>query len=503
MRNVRRILLLLVATLFTVPLATLATAPTSLAATPSTVAATPQEKAAALVEPTIVYMTIELDYYLDTGQSGLGYIGPFTLNGSCTGSFVSSDGYISTAGHCIDVSPGSLLWDTAISNAIQTYVDDGTITAADAASILPQANGLWKVEGKAAGSPGLLTVTAYHAFGLSGKASGDGVPARIVEAKSFEDGDVALIKVEAKNSPVLLLGSDSDVSVGTNVLSVGYPGSKDKVVDPTLSPTFKDGQINSKGTREGVKVPVYEMSAALSPGMSGGPTVMLEGTMAGVNSFGIRNDQNFNFISPVSLVKEQLSRNDVKNELGTVDVAYRAGLDAYYAGKFKDAIAKFDQVLGLEPSHLFAQQFKQKATEKQTSAPASSSSSSSSVGIFALIGGVVIIVLIIVLILVLKGRKKKGAPAMAAAGVAPGVGGPPPQWTPPPAAPPGPPPVAPPGPPPATPPMPPPVAPPPATTPMPVVDAGAAADHRFCSGCGRQIGAEERFCPACGHDNMV
>ena len=313
------------------PLAGLMATPASLAATPPpTVAATPQEKAVAVVEPTIVYLSYTLDYYLDTGQSGLGYVGPFSLNGSCTGSFVSSDGYISTAGHCVDVSPGSFMWNAAIRLAIQGEVDNGNITAADGEAVLAEALGFWKVEGKAAGSPGLLSVSAYHAYGVSGKSAGDGLPARIVEVKSFVDGDVALIKIEAKNSPVLLLGSDSDVSVGTNVLAVGYPAASDKVVDPTLSPTFKDGQINSKTTREGVRVPVYEISAAVSPGMSGGPTVMLD---------------------------------------GNIDVIYRAGLDASYARSFKDAIAKFDEVLGLEPSHLWAQQFKQKATEKQSAAP--------------------------------------------------------------------------------------------------------------------------------------
>lgn len=506
----RRIRLALGALLLASPFMVLATPSAGSAQTsPSSIAPTPQEQAAAIAEPSIVYLSIDLKYFVDTGQTGAGYIGPYEMKGSCTGFHVSSDGYVVTAGHCADLAPGSTLWNAAIKNALQSEVTAGTITADEANGYMNQALGLWKVEGQAAGSPAQLTITVTTPLGVSGQQAGAGKTARVAEAKSFEDGDVALLKVEETNAPILELGSDSDVSIGTAVLAAGYPGAETGLVDPTLSPTFKDGQINAKTTREGMRVPTYEMSASLSPGMSGGPTISLDGKLVGVNSFLSNANQNFNFISPVSLVKELLARNSVKTDLGPVDIAYREGLNAYFSGDYQGAIASFDKVLGVAPGHYYAQQFKQKANEKLASAPPTtvapskaSSSSSGAIWIVLAVVAILIVLVVIVLIVVMKGRGNKGAPGPQTP-VAPGYGAAPPPGAAPGAVPPQPgapmasSPTA------ATAPVP--TVPPPTAAPTapPTAAPGAApagGSVAFCGSCGRQVGADERFCPGCGHD---
>lgn len=395
--------------------------PSSAAATASSAQAPAPELTSAIVEPTIVHLGLKLDYYLDTGYSGLGRIGPFTLEGSCTGSFVSSDGYISTAGHCVETAPGSTLWEDAIVKVIKGYVDDGKLTVAKANALLREAASLWKVEGESAGSQPTISVTVLHGTGVVGKQALEGAPAKVVDVATFDDGDVALIKVDTTNAPVLLLGTDDDVNIGTPVVSVGYPQARDQFVDPTLTPSFKDGQISSKTTREGQRVPVYETSAALSPGMSGGPTVVLDGRMIGVNSFTLLGTDGLYFISPVSLVKEQLNRADVKNELGPADLAYRAGIEAYFAGDYPQAIAKFDEVLGLAPSNLWAQDFKLRAAEAQSNAPATTSATSDATGgtssdsgtlvvVLVAVGVAVLVVLVIVLVLVLRRHRRVDGP---------------------------------------------------------------------------------------------
>jgi serine protease Do len=93
------------------------------------------------------------------------------------------------------------------------------------------------------------------------------------------------------------------------VLAVGYPASSDMATDASMTATFKDGRISSKKTREGGLLPVYEVSAAMSPGMSGGPTVTIDGEVVGLNSFyPAGENQQFNFLSPVSLIRETLTR---------------------------------------------------------------------------------------------------------------------------------------------------------------------------------------------------
>ena len=192
---------------------------------------------------------------------------------------------------------------------------------------------------------------------LQGGAKGQALPARVVDARPFDQGDVALLKVETTDLPSVELATDADVQIGTPLLSIGYPASADAVTDPTLEPTNKDGQVSSKKTVG--SVPVHETSAALTPGMSGGPTVDLDGRVLGVNSFMPSGEsQAFNFIAPSSGLSELLSRNGVHNELGADDKAFRAALDDYYAGHYTAAIAGFDKLLQVAPQHAQATQFR-------------------------------------------------------------------------------------------------------------------------------------------------
>ena len=163
---------------------------------------------------------------------------------------------------------------------------------------------------------------------------------------------------------VLPLSDNSTTGVGTEVVSVGYPASVDLVTDASFNPSFKEGTISAEKTTEGGLLPVYEISAAVSGGMSGGPTVGLTGDVIGVNSFKIEGEtQPFNFVQPSSNIDELLRAEGVENTLGPVTEQYRAGLAAYFAGDREVAIENFDAVLSTVPSHQFAQDYLQKAEE--------------------------------------------------------------------------------------------------------------------------------------------
>lgn len=459
------------------------------------------EKVAALVEPTIVYLDINLQYYVDATYSGLDYLGPYEMSGSCTGFFVSSTGDIVTAAHCTSVESGSNLWFFALDNMLATELQEavatGEITEADVAMVQQEAYGYWKVEGATPGSPPQLTVTAMSALGVSGEQAATGKVARVIEAKKMDEGDVALIKIEGSNTPVLELGKDSDVSTGTDVLSVGFP-QNEAVLDSSVHPTFKDGQINNKGTLSGLKVPVYETSATLSHGMSGGPTVDLNAKLVGVNSFGTGEIDEFYFIAPVSLVSELLNRNGVKNELGKVDTLYRDGINAYFDGDYQLAVENLTKVLDISPGHFKAQEYKQKAAEKAADAPpttkaagstdvtaksdkAKSDSDGGGNGMLFVILGVVVllVILVIVLIVVMKGKGKSGGPGTPAAGVPPTPAMPSTQ--------------------PGVPPAP---QAPTATQPAAAPTLPEQPAVSYCSGCGNAVTSGERFCPSCGKDQQ-
>jgi len=447
-------------------------------------ASTPQERARDLIEPAVVYLEIDWKTWVNThGDIPGDYIGPYEFTMRCSGFFVNPSGYIATAGHCVDPGENGAL-PTALSMAVVDLADAGLIPSSDTSmnNVFNHALGYWTLEGAVAGSAPTRTVVAQHGVAVVGKQASEWGPARVIEFKPWEDGDVALLKVEATNMPVITMASDSQIETGTQVLSVGYPASSDAVNDQSLSPTFKDGQVNTKKSRGNGLLPVYEVSAALSGGMSGGPTVNLNGDVVGINSYSLSGEtEAFNYITPASLVSEMLSRNGVKNELGQVDTLYRDGLDAYFAGKYKTAITAFQAVLDRVPSHQLAQQMKTKAVEAQSLVKSSGSSSLPLIlGIAAAVlllgGGGTFFML----------RRRRRVPALAPAGMAQPTAVPTgvaqPATTAPMAAPP------------TTQP-----APWPAAEELPEEEKVPATDEvAFCSHCGTHVAADEFFCPHCG-----
>jgi S1-C subfamily serine protease len=468
----------------------------ALAGTPAHAAeATPEEKAAAVVAPSVVYIEMHWSAWVRVpASSGLffqGYVNdgqPFAWGTRCSGFVVNPAGYVVTAGHCVDEGEQGAR-GTALEFAVRWLIDQGWARQRDFGFWLNEAHLSWGVEGKERGTPADRTVSVQRGVAAGGVKTGDAFPARVVEYESIDDGDVALLKIEETDLPAIQIAGDADIAIGTDVLSVGYPGSSDAVTDASYEPTFKDGQINSKKTREGGLLPVYEMSAALSGGMSGGPTVDLDGNVVGVNSFNIVGEtEAFNFITPSSLVTEMLARNGVENELGPTDQAYRAGLDAYFAGDYRTAVRRFDEVLAISPTHQQAQEYRVLAAKEAAKQPRPSASRGSGGGlpILPIAGGVVLLGLVAGA-LVMRGRRGAGPAETppATTGVPPvaSIAGEPlaaaePEALVGDASPNG---TA------------------PAEQTAGVAVASRSATPHFCSNCGQGVSDGARFCANCGH----
>ena len=91
--------------------------------------------------------------------------------------------------------------------------------------------------------------------------------------------DVAVIKIDDKNLPVLPLGDSDAIEVGEWVVAIGNPFG--------LSHTLTVGVVSAKG-RSSVGIADYEnfiqTDAAINPGNSGGPLIDLDGRVVGMNT---------------------------------------------------------------------------------------------------------------------------------------------------------------------------------------------------------------------------
>lgn len=288
----------------------------------------------------------------------------------CSGFVADPDGYLVTAGHCLDPV---LAADTAIELRAKALFRQNTEFFESKDITLEQLTtyGLknWDVEGKAEGSepqPRLEVVLP------GGEDSDDPVTFQGEVLDVDATNDIALIEIEATGLPSLELADESGIEIGESVFAVGFPALRDSVTDPSLRPTFKSGSISDTGaTRDRGEVPIYETSAPMSQGMSGGPTVNAEGEVVGVNSYGTTLNNDFNWIAPSHLVDDMLVANGIAPELGQTDVLFRQALDAFYSGDYRTAAAKLQAVLGNDADHPVALGLIEEAEEAAKSQPLS------------------------------------------------------------------------------------------------------------------------------------
>ncbi len=155
--------------------------------------------------------------------------------------------------------------------------------------------------------------------------------------------DVALLKIEAAELPVVQIGVSDDLKVGEWVLAIGSPFGFDFSVTA--------GIVSAKGRalpRESY-VPFIQTDVAINPGNSGGPLFNLAGEVVGVNSQIYSRTGGFmglSFAIPIEMaidVADQLKVNGrvTRGWLGVViqemtrELAESFGMDTAYGALVK------------------------------------------------------------------------------------------------------------------------------------------------------------------------
>lgn len=90
--------------------------------------------------------------------------------------------------------------------------------------------------------------------------------------------DIAVLKIDARNLPVLALGNTKDLKVGEWVLAIGSPFGFENTVTA--------GVVSAKGRTlpDDSYVPFIQTDVAVNPGNSGGPLLNTRGEVVGINS---------------------------------------------------------------------------------------------------------------------------------------------------------------------------------------------------------------------------
>jgi serine protease Do len=151
--------------------------------------------------------------------------------------------------------------------------------------------------------------------------------------------DLAVVKIDADNLPVAVLGNSDDVEVGHIVFAIGAPLG--------LKSTMTQGIVSALGRNIGIIGDAYgienfiQTDAAVNPGNSGGPLVNINGEVIGINSAIATTNaryQGYSFAIPLNLAKQvatdiikygKFRRGFLGVQIRQVDAVYAkaAGLD--------------------------------------------------------------------------------------------------------------------------------------------------------------------------------
>jgi serine protease Do len=202
---------------------------------------------------------------------------------------------------------------------------------------------------KGAGSGIIITTNGYILTNnhVVANAKKNGIKVTLNDTRDFKAKligtdkytDIAVIKIDADNLPVAVLGNSDDVEVGHIVFAIGAPLN--------LKSTMTQGIVSALGRNIGIIGDAYgienfiQTDAAVNPGNSGGPLVNINGEVVGINTAIATTNaryQGYSFAIPVNLAKRvatdiikygKFRRGFLGVQIKDVDAVYAkaAGLD--------------------------------------------------------------------------------------------------------------------------------------------------------------------------------
>jgi serine protease Do len=283
---------------------------------------------------------------------------PYTVGNVGTGFFINSEGYILTSAHVVQASQEGEngCKERLFENLVRDLTGEDPQQVDSARKDNIKRNSVLEND----------FIYFQHVFlPNSTQSDADALRFDIKEIGTVEPGtgkDIAVIKIQLTNTPVLGIGDSGDVRLGDDVIAIGYPASGDRQDE------FDDGSIVEAGIFEGNiskinatlkdNTRVLELDISVGYGSSGSPVLNKEGKVVGMLTFD--EVQAFNQVfqgnatplaNRTNSLLEYVRQAGVTNEPGEIDILYRDGLDFLWGKNLEGARTKLESVQDLFPQH--------------------------------------------------------------------------------------------------------------------------------------------------------
>ncbi len=230
---------------------------------------------------------------------------------------------------------------------------------------------------------------------------------------SSENYDFAILYVDGTiaNKTVLPINPDTQGTT-TTCYALGFPGDLDTLLEDmdftTDSVTVTQGTISNVttiSTERATNIPVYQTTAAISGGNSGGPLVNNDGEVIGINSYSYTTSEATNYYYAIRI--DQICR-----ALDLLGVQYDMNGNAEMEEPVSSAVVEAEPEATPEPT------LEPTATPEPTEAPAEEvvpavtenpASGGSDMLLIVIIAAILIIAIVVVVIVITNGKKKKAS----------------------------------------------------------------------------------------------
>jgi len=357
-----------------------------------------------LDSPAVARIVTEVDAQVicaGCSNNGSNYVFPsaqqvYPVEFAGSGAFISSDGYLLTAYHVVDLNcadnQGSVLqyWQSDVESNYQSY---GFSDASAATQFVQNVynNNLLSVQCQNTSFSEVFPSSAYTGSLSSAGALVGYKVTQIVQSSPVSQQDTAIIKVDAPHDmPYLTLAAQSDVQTGESITAIAFPGDADQasfgvLLNPTqanadvntldnlITPSIDSGQITTTQTLQDGTV-TYETAGIAYHGSSGGPAVDDQGRIVGffdyLTSGSASQSQRVSVMIASAVAATYAKQAGLATpRAGTVEPLWTKAMNDYYGSgpcHFGNAYSDLTQLRTLHPEFGGAQSFLVSAQQKQT-----------------------------------------------------------------------------------------------------------------------------------------
>jgi len=183
-----------------------------------------------------------------------------------------------------------------------------------------------------------VIVTNYHVVNMASDIKIKiGYKVRDIEGLLHVDpeNDIAIIKVEGKDYPKVRIGDANRAQIGEKVYAIGSPQGLENTISEGILSGIREIDRERK---------ILQMTAAISPGSSGGPVFNGRGEVIGIATFLIAETQNLNFAMPVNLIMAGLSKKELASPQEACKLDYNETASCwFYQGLAYGSVGQHDR----------------------------------------------------------------------------------------------------------------------------------------------------------------